>query len=149
VLLALKLIRGDPLPIGAQACLGLLNLSEFESEFSRWAHHDSNRGCQSVSALYLWTKWVHVISSTLLFGTGAGIAFFFLRAHRTRDAVIIAAVSADVVMADAVFTASSVILQPVTGIALALLSGYPLTNRWLELSIVLYVMIGCCWLPVV
>jgi uncharacterized membrane protein len=102
-----------------------------------------------VSALYIWIKWAHVISSTVLFGMGAGIAFFFLRAHRTRDTGIIAAVSRDVVVADAVFTASAVVLQPVTGVALALLSGYPLTARWLELSIVLYVLVGCCWLPVV
>ncbi len=25
--------------------------------------------------LYLWVKWIHVVSSTVLFGTGMGIAF--------------------------------------------------------------------------
>jgi hypothetical protein len=91
-----------------------------------------------VSTLYLWLKWAHIVSSTVLFGTGAGIAFFFIRAHRTKDVRIIAAVSRDVVWADAVFTATAVVLQPVTGIALALLGGYPLTTPWIEMSLALY-----------
>jgi len=102
-----------------------------------------------VSTLYLWLKWAHIISSTVLFGMGAGIAFFFLRAHRTQDIRIIASVSRDVVLADAAFTATAVVLQPLTGIALALLAGYPLTAPWLEVAMALYVLIGCCWLPVV
>jgi uncharacterized membrane protein len=94
-------------------------------------------------------KWLHIISSTVLFGTGAGIAFFFLRAQRTRDPRIIAAVARDVVLADLIFTATAVILQPVTGMALAVIAGYTLLTPWLMLSIVLYGLIGCCWLPVV
>lgn len=43
-----------------------------------------------MSSWYLLIKWIHIISSTVLFGTGAGIAFFFLRAQRTGDARIIA-----------------------------------------------------------
>jgi uncharacterized membrane protein len=102
-----------------------------------------------MNSVYLWLKWMHVVSSTVLFGMGAGIAFFFLRAQRTQDVRLIAAVGHDVVLADAVFTASAVVTQPITGVALALMSGYPLTARWLLLSIVLYGLIGCCWLPVV
>jgi uncharacterized membrane protein len=102
-----------------------------------------------MSSWYLAIKWLHIISSTALFGTGAGIAFFFLRAQRTGDARIIAAVGRDVVLADRVFTTTAVVLQPVTGIALALFAGYPLSTRWLVVSMVLYVLIGCCWLPVV
>ena len=80
---------------------------------------------------------------------GAGIAFFFLRAQRTADVKVIAAVAKDVVLADAVFTASAVVLQPTTGLALTLMAGYPLTAPWLVGSLVLYVLVGCCWLPVV
>jgi uncharacterized membrane protein len=98
---------------------------------------------------YLLIKWLHIISSTVLFGTGAGIAFFFVRAQRTGDAKIIAAVGRDVVLADFVFTGTAVILQPVTGIALALMTGYPLSTPWLAASITLYILVGCCWLPVV
>lgn len=100
-------------------------------------------------AFYLWVKWLHIVSSTVLFGTGAGIAFFFLRAQRTRDVRVIAAVAREVVLADLVFTATVVVLQPVTGITLAVMSGYPLTMPWLELSMTLYLIVGCCWLPVV
>jgi uncharacterized membrane protein len=102
-----------------------------------------------MSNVYIWLKWLHIVSSTVLFGMGAGIAFFFVRAHRTRDVRMIAAVSRDVVLADGIFTATAVVIQPGTGVALALLAGYPLTTSWIEVSIGLYVLIGCCWLPVV
>jgi len=98
---------------------------------------------------YLVIKWLHIVSSTVLFGTGAGIAFFFLQAQRTRDARIIASVGREVVRADMVFTATAIILQPVTGIALTIMAGLPLSASWLMSSMVLYVLIGCCWLPVV
>jgi uncharacterized membrane protein len=97
----------------------------------------------------LLTKWLHIVSSTVLFGTGAGIAFFFLRAQRTSEPKIIAAVSREVVLADMIFTATAVVLQPVTGVALARMAGYPLTTPWLLLSFALYGVAGCCWLPVV
>jgi uncharacterized membrane protein len=102
-----------------------------------------------MSSIFLWLKWAHVLSSTVLFGTGAGIAYFFLRAHRTGDVRIIAAVARDVVLADFVFTATAVVIQPVTGVALTLIAGYPITSHWLLTSIALYGVIGCCWLPVV
>jgi uncharacterized membrane protein len=98
---------------------------------------------------YLLIKWVHIISSTVLFGTGAGIAFFFVRAQRTGDTKVVASVARDVVLADLIFTVSAVVLQPVTGVALALLAGYPLLTPWLVLSIAGYLIVGCCWLRVV
>jgi uncharacterized membrane protein len=102
-----------------------------------------------MSQLFLWLKWAHVVSSTVLFGTGAGIAFFFLRAQRTRSVAVIAAVAKDVVLADLILTATAVVLQPATGLTMALMAGYPLTTPWLRWSITLYLLIGCCWLPVV
>ena len=102
-----------------------------------------------MSEMYLWLKWTHVVSSTVLFGTGAGIALFFIRAHRTGDVRVIAAVAREVVIADAIFTASAVVLQPVTGLAMVRLAGFPLSQPWLRWSIALYVLIGCCWLPLV
>lgn len=101
-----------------------------------------------MSSLFLWLKWLHVISSTVLLGTGAGIAFFFVRAHRTGDVRVIAAVSREVVLADALFTASAVIVQPLTGLAMAAMARYSITWLWLKVSLVLYVLIGACWLPV-
>ena len=94
-------------------------------------------------------RWLHVIGATVLFGTGAGIAFFMLVAHRTRDPILIAHVAGTVVVADTVFTATAAILQPITGLALAWLVGWPLTEGWLLLSIALYVFVGLFWLPVI
>jgi uncharacterized membrane protein len=97
---------------------------------------------------YLWVKWLHIVSSTVLFGTGFGIAFFFVRAQRTGNVAIIASVGRDVVLADAVFTAAAVVIQPASGMALALMAGYPLSSPWLLLSIAIYFLVGACWLPV-
>lgn len=99
--------------------------------------------------LYFVLKYLHVIGATVLLGTGAGIAFFMLLAHRTGDATTVAAVARMVVVADFVFTASAVVVQPVTGVALALLVGYPLWQGWLLTSIILYLVTGAFWLPVV
>ncbi|ALL14784.1 DUF2269 family protein [Caulobacter henricii] len=99
--------------------------------------------------LYTLLKVAHVIGAAVLLGTGAGIAFFMLMAHRSRDPAVIAHTAGIVVLADTVFTASAVILQPITGAALAHLAGYPLLSGWIGLSLVLYVVTGLCWLPVV
>jgi uncharacterized membrane protein len=99
--------------------------------------------------LYTLLKIAHVIGATVLLGTGAGIAFFMLMAHRARDPALIAHTAGIVVLADTVFTALAVILQPVTGAGLAHLSGYPLLSGWVGLSLALYVVTGLCWLPVV
>jgi uncharacterized membrane protein len=99
--------------------------------------------------LYLILKVLHVLGATVLFGTGAGIAFFMLLAHRTGNAVTVAAVARIVVIADVLFTATAVVLQPVTGLALAWAAGYALTDGWIVLSILLYLLTGAFWLPVV
>ena len=65
---------------------------------------------------YYLLKWLHVLGSTVLLGTGAGIAFFMLAAHRTGDARTIAAVAPIVVLADYVFTATAVAFPPITGV---------------------------------
>ncbi|SFK11469.1 DUF2269 domain-containing protein [Caulobacter sp. UNC279MFTsu5.1] len=99
--------------------------------------------------LYTLVKVAHVIGSTVLLGTGAGIAFFMLMAHRTRDPALIAHTAGIVVLADTVFTATAVIAQPTTGAALAHMAGYPILSGWIGLSLALYVVTGLCWLPVV
>lgn len=99
--------------------------------------------------LVLLLRWVHVLGACTLIGTGAGIAFFMMMAHRTGDALVIAYVARIVVIADFLFTASAVILQPLTGVLLALGVGWPLTTPWILASIALYLLIGICWLPVV
>jgi uncharacterized membrane protein len=94
-------------------------------------------------------RWLHGIGATVLLGTGAGIAFFMLMAHRTRQPALVAHVAGTVVVADLLFTATAVIAQPLTGLGLALLIGWPLTEGWLLVSLALYVLTGLFWLPVV
>ena len=94
-------------------------------------------------------KTLHVMSGAVLFGTGLGIAFFMLMAHRTREPRIVAAVGRMVVIADAVFTAGAGVIQPVTGLILIKMEGFRLTESWLTASYGLYVLVGACWLPVV
>ena len=98
---------------------------------------------------YFLLKFLHVIGATVLLGTGAGIAFFMLMAHRTGDAATVAATARIVVIADIVFTTTAVIAQPITGALLAWEAGYSLWDGWIVLSLGLYVFTGCWWLPVV
>jgi uncharacterized membrane protein len=99
--------------------------------------------------LYFALKYVHVIGAAVLLGTGAGIAFFMLMAHLRRDPHIIAGVARIVVLADFVFTATAVIVQPITGVLLVRATGYSFQDSWIFYSIVLYVITGVFWLPVV
>jgi uncharacterized membrane protein len=93
--------------------------------------------------------WLHIVGAAVLFGTGAGIAFFMLLAHRSHDAALVAHVAGTVVIAEFLFTATAVLLQPVTGGALAWLRGWSFGEGWLLLSLGLYAVAGLFWLPVV
>ncbi|MBB3345035.1 DUF2269 domain-containing protein [Luteimonas sp. RC10] len=94
-------------------------------------------------------KFLHILSSTFLFGTGVGTAFYLLFASRQRDPVVVAAVARLVVIADWLFTATTIVVQPLTGLYLAHRLHIPLSTPWLYWSIVLFVIAGLCWLPVV
>ncbi len=97
----------------------------------------------------LWLKLVHIVSATLLLGTGLGTAFFMWTAHRSGDPRAIAVTARHVVLADTLFTTPAVIVQPVTGIWMALILGYPILSGWILWTLVLYLVTGACWLPVV
>jgi uncharacterized membrane protein len=98
---------------------------------------------------YFVLKFLHVIGATVLLGTGAGIAFFMVIAHRTGAPAIIAGVARIVVIADFVFTTTAVVAQPVTGVLLVREVGYAFTDAWVLWSIILYLVTGAFWLPVV
>ena len=98
---------------------------------------------------YVALKFVHIVASTLLFGTGLGTAFFMWMSHRSGRVVAIANAARLTVLADWLFTTPAVIAQPLSGIALMRLVGYAPSTSWLVLSIVLYLLAGACWLPVV
>lgn len=97
----------------------------------------------------IFLRWLHVLGACVLIGTGAGIAFFLWMARRSGNVALIAHTARIVVIADYVFTATAVVLQPITGVLLAQAIGWPLGTRWILLSAALYVLIGLCWLPVV
>lgn len=99
--------------------------------------------------LYFVLKYLHIIGATVLLGTGAGIAFFMLMAHRRGDPAVIAGTARTVVIADFVFTTTAVIAQPITGLWLAHTVGYELSEGWIVLSLALYIFTGLFWLPVV
>ena len=94
-------------------------------------------------------KLVHLLSAAVLSGSGAAIAFFMLMGWRSGDLAGFRLAARNTVLADWIFTTTAVIVQPVSGIALALSAGYSLTAPWLMLTYGLYVFIGACWLPVV
>jgi uncharacterized membrane protein len=97
---------------------------------------------------YLLLKYIHLLGAIVLLGTGAGIAFFMLMAHLSRDAAFLARTASAVVIADWVFTATAVVAQPLTGY-LPREVGYSLLEGWLAASLALYLVAGVFWLPVV
>jgi uncharacterized membrane protein len=99
--------------------------------------------------VYFVLKYLHIVGAAVLMGTGAGIAFFMLAAHLGGKPAVIAGVARIVVIADFIFTATAVIVQPITGSLLALHVGYSFWDGWIVWSIVLYVITGALWLPVV
>lgn len=98
---------------------------------------------------YLLLKTLHILSSVALVGTGFGSAFYMFFANRSKSLPAQAFVAHFVVLADWIFTTPAVILQPVTGLAMLSLAGWPLSTPWVAWSIALYVFAGACWLPVV
>lgn len=99
--------------------------------------------------VYFALKYLHVLGAIVILGTGSGIAFFMLMAHRSRDAAFIARTAAVVVIADMIFTLTAVILQPISGGLLMMLSATSFTERWLMVSLALYAVAGAFWIPVV
>ena len=98
---------------------------------------------------YLILKYFHIISAILLFGTGFGSAFYKWMADRSGNINHMAITNKNVVLADWLFTTPTVIFQPLSGIWMASLVGLPLTTPWILYSLILYVIAGACWLPVV
>lgn len=99
--------------------------------------------------LFFWVKYIHILSSTILFGTGVGTAAVMYFGHRTNNPCVIAAINRYVVIADWVFTGSSGLIQPLTGFWLVYYAGYSLTSFWIWGSLLGYIIAGACWFPVV
>ncbi|MBI1363995.1 MAG: DUF2269 family protein [Proteobacteria bacterium] len=98
---------------------------------------------------YLLTKWIHIVSSTILFGTGIGSAFYMLMAHLQAQPQHRRTTVRHVVLADWLFTTPAVIIQLLSGLLLVHLGGYSLSESWIIWALALYVFAGLCWVPVV
>ncbi len=101
-----------------------------------------------MSEPYLWIKWIHVLSSTILFGTGIGTAFQMWMAHRSGEPRAIAVVARHTVLADWLFTVTSGAVQPVSGFALIYLAGFDPFAIWLVATYILYAIAALCWFRV-
>jgi uncharacterized membrane protein len=98
---------------------------------------------------YLILTYFHVLGAIVILGTGTGIAFFMLMAHRSGDVGFLAQTARVVVLADMIFTASAVVVQPLTGYLLVRESGQSFSEFWISAALVLYAVAGIFWLPVV
>jgi uncharacterized membrane protein len=98
---------------------------------------------------YLAIKWLHILSATLMFGTGFGTAFYMFFANRSGNVQAVAVVTRLVARADWWFTTPAVIVQPLSGLWMVHLAGFPFASRWIVWSLALYALAGLCWLPVV
>jgi uncharacterized membrane protein len=99
--------------------------------------------------MYEIVKTIHILSAAVLFGTGLGTAWFMWRADRTGQAAVIFVTARHVVWADYLFTLPSILIQPLSGLWLSRLAGFPLGEWWLLVSYALYALAGACWIPVV
>jgi uncharacterized membrane protein len=98
---------------------------------------------------YLLVKWIHVVSSVILVGTGFGSAFYLFCANHFGDDAAKCFVGRYVVLADWMFTTPAVIVQPLTGFWLMHAAGWSLATPWLAAGVATYIFVGLCWLPVV
>jgi len=98
---------------------------------------------------HLWIKLVHILSATVLFGTGIGTAFFMFRAYLSQSEEAMRVTTSNVVLADWIFTTPAVVLQFVTGVWLTHKLNIAFTSPWFITVISLYVLVGICWVPVV
>ncbi len=99
--------------------------------------------------VYEWLKIIHVLSASVLFGTGLGTAFYMFYVNLQKDVALIARATQQVVLADWLFTGTSGVVQALTGFSLVGRGGYSFTDFWVWGSVVGYLIAGACWLPVV
>ncbi len=99
--------------------------------------------------LYIGIKLLHILSATVLFGTGSGTAFFMLKAYLSQNDQAMRVTTQTVVIADWVFTAPAVVIQLATGLWLTGKMNIAFDSTWFVAVIALYALVGSCWIPVV
>ena len=98
---------------------------------------------------YELVKTLHILSATLIFGTGLGTAFYMWRGHRDGDIRALAVIARNVVMADWLFTTPAILFQAASGAWLVEAAGFGYGETWLLWTYGLFLLAGVCWLPVV
>ena len=98
---------------------------------------------------YLTVKWIHIISATIVFGTGLGSAWYWLMAHRQRNIAVRAEITKQVVKADWFFTTPAIVLLLISGAWMVDTAKYPLESGWIAVSLILFVIAAAAWIPVV
>jgi len=83
---------------------------------------------------YMLVKTLHIVSGTIVFGTGIGIANFMFFGHRSGWMQERAFAARMTVTADFLFTLPSVIIQPVSGAWLVCHGGFLWGDYWLVLT---------------
>jgi uncharacterized membrane protein len=99
--------------------------------------------------MYEIIKIIHIISASILFGTGFCTAWYMFQVNMTHDIAMIVLATKRVVIADWWFTGTSGVLQPLTGFLLLYMQQYSFTARWTLLVTACYAIAGICWFIVV
>ncbi len=94
-------------------------------------------------------RLIHILSATVLFGTGMGTAFFMFRSWQSGNIESLKVTTRHVVQADWLFTSPAVVVQLLTGLWLVHRLSIPLDSVWLWVVLGLFALVGACWLPVV
>jgi uncharacterized membrane protein len=97
--------------------------------------------------LYFLLKTFHGLLAAVLFGAALTGLFFARRAWKEADPRQMAATFASLVRLEFWLIASSAVLLPLSGVALANVGGWPLGQRWLLWSVGIYLLAALCWLP--
>jgi len=100
-------------------------------------------------SVYLWLKLLHILSGTLILGTGLGIAFFMLKAYLSQNVEALKVTTQTVVTADWIFTTPAIVIQLISGFALVGQLGVPYGSAWFIGVICIFIFVGLCWIPVV
>jgi uncharacterized membrane protein len=98
---------------------------------------------------YLSIKLVHIVSATILFGTGIGTAFFMLKTYLSGNREAMTVTTRNAVLADWIFTTPAVVVQLATGLWLTQSIGISFGSLWFVLVAGIFVFVGACWVPVV
>ncbi len=90
-------------------------------------------------------KWVHIVSSTLLFGAALGSSIHYWLAHTTQEVRTIASVMRTVVAMDWWVVTTTGLIQPASGILLVQANGHSFSEPWLLVTYALYTIVSLIW----